>query len=240
MVDNKAEGKASFNKYLNIYGSLKEEYISREPDYIDIRDLLCPGSGRFAGEEEGNSYSKIDYEKLLDAEAISYLDITSYGLYGGLINPASQWFDIIPKNPSYLKNHMAAVYCEEIRRRFEFLFHNSNFYNAAQISIKEWPRFGLGPMIVEERDYEVIYYRPFTIGECYLGIDGDGNYNKLARDIFLGSSEIVETFGYENATDSVKTAYNAGDFKKKFKVHHLICPNLYDDSGERLNISMPS
>lgn len=218
------------NKYDRIFDALKSNYKDKESVYRDIRDLLAPGTG-FFNDEENDTGKKINYMKLLDSEPVTFLDTTVAGLYGGLINPASRWFDLTldktnPKYDSYGFYEIAQV-VDGVKEFLYYMFAKTNFYSAMRGVISEWIRYGIGVMLIEERDYDLIFFNPFTIGEYYLGIDADGKYTKLARSFELSADKMIQEFG-DKCPKKVFERYKAGDFQTKFTVHHLICENCKD------------
>lgn len=227
-----------YSDYLNIFESMKSDFEIRRPDYIDIRDLLSPASGKFY-ENDDFSDAVINYKKLLDAEPAYYLSLTSNGLYGGIINPAEEWVDLVPSSPELQRNTRVMAYFAEQSRRLRYLLDHTNFYDAAKIVFQEAPAFGFGAMITEERDEDFIFFRPFTIGEYYLGTDADGNYDKIGFSLFLGADDMVKLFGYDNCPKMVTDAYDKGIVKNLFQVNTLIAPNFYKDKGGTLTKRMP-
>lgn len=221
----------SNNLNKRIFDSLKRTYEKKDKRYQEIRDLLAPGTGAFDASDSLENTS-INYTKLLDSEPCSYLDTTTAGLYGGLINPASRWFDItINKNkPKYqgLDFYSVAHALEQAKEFIYFLFARSNFYSAMRSVLSEWIRYGLGVMLVEERDWDFIFFNPLTIGEYYLGINENGDYDKLARTLIFTSEQMVKKFGRDKCPDRVLEAYDNGDYEATYEVKHLICPNVKD------------
>lgn len=215
------------NPYRRIFQSLKDIYDKKSKVYEDIRDLLAPGTGLF-NEDYDMENQTINYTKQLDGEPSTYVDTTVAGLYGGLINPASRWFDLtLVKNNKYYMMDNTTVY-QALEQAKEFLycvFAKSNFYSSMRSVFSEWFRYGLGVMLVEERDYDFIHFNPLTVGEYYLGINQDGIYTKLARTFQLTADQMVANFGYDNVPENVRSAYKAGNYKTYFKVYHLICEN---------------
>lgn len=226
-----------FKRIKHVFASLESLYQKKESTFKDIRNLLAPGTGIFKNDKDDLENDKINYQELLDSEPCSYLDTTKAGLYGGLINPAARWFDldIDRTNPetNYLDDYAVGQMLSECKDFLYYLFAKSNFYDAMGPNINEWIRYGAGVMLIEERDYNFIFFNHLTAGEYYLGIDGDGKYNKLARKFTKTADQLVEDFGYNKLPDNVKEAYNRGDFEMKFEVRHLIMPN--DKSGIVLN-----
>lgn len=214
--------------YQRIFNSLKLTYEKKDKNYQDIRDLLAPGTGVFSSSDYLEN-TTIDYKRLLDSEPTSFLDTTTSGLYGGLINPASRWFDLtidkMNKNNRALDVHTVGVALSDFKEFLYYLFAKSNFYSAMRPVISEWVRYGLGVMLVEERDYDFILFNPLTIGEYYLGIDEVGRYDKLARTLSLTAEQLASKFDRNLLPDRVIAALEKGDYDTKFEVCHLICPN---------------
>ena len=175
---------ASKNVYDRIFCGLKKTFDDKESTYKDIRELLAPGTGLFNGERGNDDLEnvKINYMRLLDSEPITFLDTTVAGLFGGLINPASRWFDlgVDQSNPLYreLDPFTIGEMTSYVKEFLYYLFNKSNFYPAANSVINEWVRYGIGVMLVEERDQDLIFFNPLTMGEFYLGIDSNGKYDK--------------------------------------------------------------
>lgn len=225
--------QAPTNVYDRIFCGLKKTFDDRESTYKDIRELLAPGTGLFNGERGNDDLEnqKINYQKLLDSEPITFLDTTVAGLFGGLINPASRWFDlgVDQSNPLYkeLDSFTIGEMVSYVREFLYYLFNKSNFYTSANSVINEWVRYGIGVMLVEERDQDLIFFNPLTIGEFYLGIDSNGKYDKLGRNMKLRVDQIVQAFA-DTCPVIVKEAYANGHYDKLFEVQHLICPNPKD------------
>lgn len=216
------------NSYKRIFGSLRQTYEEKDKVYSDIRDLLAPGTGRFDSDASLEN-NRINYQRLLDSEPVSYLDTTVAGLYGGLVNPASRWFDLTIdktiRNNRLLNQYDINVALEEAKEFLYYLFAKSNFYSAIRPVLSEWARYGVGCMLVEERDYDFIFFNPLTIGEYYLGINDSGEYTKLARKLSFTADQLISKFGKDKVPQRVIEAKEQGDYKRRFEVFHLICEN---------------
>lgn len=230
MVNISAEEK---KKYLAVFNSLVREFDNKKDIYKDVRDLIAIGTGGFDDDDE--KATNVKYDKLLDSEHIEYINTLCSGLYGGLVNPSGQWFDILPSQPDLHNDYDALAYCYEIRRRLEFLFHATNFYQEFKRSCNEYPVYGYAPLLIEEDAKKIVRFTHFTCGEVYLGCDSKGEYNKLARHIDFTADQIVDAFGVDNCPRTVIEAYNQGDYETKFTVSSLICPNFYRNIKDKRN-----
>jgi len=217
-----------YNRYKRIFQVLKQSFGDKEATYKNIRDLLAPGTGLFDNKKHNAENETIDYIKLLDSEPATFLDTTVAGLYGGLINPASRWFDLTvdKTNPNVqaMGYYEIAQLLEKTKEFLYYLFDKSNFYSAMRGVISEWVRYGIGCMLIEERDWDLVFFNHLTIGEYYLGIDSDGKYTKLARHFELTADRMMQSFK-DKVPLAVKEALNANNFDKHFDVFHVICPN---------------
>lgn len=225
--------QAPTNVYDRIFCGLKKTFDDKESTYKDIRELLAPGTGLFPGErgESDLENQKVNYTKLLDSEPITFLDTTVAGLFGGLINPASRWFDLGVDQSNPLYNELDPFTIGEmtsyVKEFLYYLFNKSNFYTSMRSVINEWIRYGIGCMLVEERDHDLIFFNPLTIGEYLLGIDSNGRYDKLGRKMRLRADQMDQAFG-EDCPPSVKEALANGHYDKQYEVMHLVCPNPKD------------
>ena len=225
--------QATNNVYERIFCGLKKTFDDKESTYKDIRELLAPGTGIFCGDKEDSELEnqKINYTKLLDSEPITFLDTTVAGLFGGLINPASRWFDlgVDQTNPLYreLDPFTIGEMTSYVKEFLYYLFNKSNFYPSMRSVLNEWIRYGIGCMLVEERDQDLIFFNPLTIGEYCLGIDANGRYDKLARKMRLRADQMQQAFG-DNCPESVKNALANGQYDTQYEVFHLVCPNPKD------------
>lgn len=216
------------NVYKKLFQYMEETYNKKDSIYKDIRELLAPGTGFFAGDESLENHN-IDYTKQLDSEPSHYLDTTTSGMYGGLVNPASKWFDLtIDKTKAKNRNlneYIVNISLEQCKEFLYYLLIKSNFYESIKPVLSEWIRYGFGTMLIEERDYSFVFFNPLTVGEYYLGINSYGEYTRLARKFTKTADQLVDDFGKENLPEEVLNAYENKDYKRQFEVCHLICEN---------------
>jgi hypothetical protein len=220
-------------KYLSIYKSLEEQFELKKDRFKDIRKLVAIGTGAFSDDDD--TASNVDYQQLLDSQHLSYIRTLCSGLYGGLVNPAGQWFETLPSNPDLHNDYECLAYCYDVRKRFEFLFHTSNFYKEFRMTCDEYPVYGFAPLLIEEDHDKIVRFTHFTCGEVYLGCDAKGEYNKMAHPIKLFADQMVDYFGFDNLPKAIQKAYEDGDFNTKFDVYNLICPNYFRHLGSNKN-----
>lgn len=220
-------------KYLSIYKSLEEQFDKKKDRFKDIRQLIAIGTGAFTDDDDNSS--DVDYTQLLDSQHLSYIRTLCSGLYGGLVNPAGQWFETLPSDPALHNDYECMAYCYDVRKRFEFLFHTSNFYKEFKMTCDEYPVYGFSPLLIEEDHDRVVSFTHFTCGEVFLGCDAHGVYNKMAHPIKMFADQMVDVFGFKNLPTRIQNAYEKGNFDTKFDVYNLICPNYYRNLDNKKN-----
>lgn len=220
-------------KYLSIYKSLEEQFDKKKDRFKDIRQLIAIGTGAFTDDDDNSS--DVDYTQLLDSQHLSYIRTLCSGLYGGLVNPAGQWFETLPSDPALHNDYECMAYCYDVRKRFEFLFHTSNFYKEFKMTCDEYPVYGFSPLLIEEDHDRVVSFTHFTCGEVFLGCDAHGVYNKMAHPIKMFADQMVDVFGFKNLPRRIQNAYEKGNFDTKFDVYNLICPNYYRNLDNKKN-----
>ena len=99
-------------KYLSIYKSLEHQFDLKKDRFKDIRQLIAIGTGAFTDDDE--NASDVDYTQLLDSQHLSYIRTLCSGLYGGLVNPAGQWFETLPSDPELHNDYECLAYCYEV------------------------------------------------------------------------------------------------------------------------------
>lgn len=214
--------------YKRVFQTLDNIYSDKENVYKDIRDLLAPGTGVF-DKDEHDEKNDVNYQKLLDSEPCNYINTTISGLFGGMINPASRWFSLgfnsSDKRYENLDAYTTNLMLENITNFLYFLFNKTNFYSAMYRAFVEWVIYGVGVVLVEERDWDFIFFNNLTVGEYRLGTNDWGEYTKLARVIDMTAQQIVQHFGTDNLPDRIIQTYNKGDVKTTYRVNHLIMEN---------------
>ena len=107
------------------------------------------------------------------------------------------------------------------------VFQESNFYNSIAIVYFDLVVFGTAIMLIYEDFEDVVHcYNP-CFGEFYL--DNDGKYNPTIffREFTMTAAQVVDQFGYDNASQQVKMLYDEqkAALTREIIVAHAIEPN---------------
>jgi hypothetical protein len=220
---------------------LKHEASTWIPSWKDLATYVAPTRGFF--EDLPNQGKEIDHQILLDDEAGKALGILAAGLSSGMTNRALPWFKYGFPDKALMRRAAVAQWCDDVRDQMLSVYDRSNVYGWLYNIYEELGGFGTASGIMLNDFRTVVRGRNFTIGEYFLGVDAQGRVNTFGRFFFMTVCQLVEQFGLENVSETVKTRYlNTSDKDSWVKVCHLVSPNpgRNPDKEDYLNMSWRS
>ena len=206
--------------------ALRVERDTVAEHWRDIRDFILPDHGSGLNDAKRNRKDGDKrQERIYDATATRAMDMLAAGLMGGLTSPARPWFRLSTPDPIDHDRHDVRVWLSEVEEAMRTVMSKSNLYKALHHCYAELAGFGTGPISIVEDFDRVIHCRPMTVGEYYLGVDHKGRVNVCYRELRMTASQMIEEFGREYCSISVRNAYDNGQPDAKFTVVHAIEPN---------------
>ena len=200
--------------------AMKQEFLLWKPAFMDIKKYIAPLHGIFETMPTARA-QMIDHKTLLDSYAVDAANVMASGLTSGMTSPSMPWVKLELDIPRELTTDESA-WLEESENRIYFVLKRSNLYDCLHGCHKELGTFGTGCFIVLEDYEDICRGKLFTMGQYYLGIDSKGRVNSFAREFWIQVGNMVEEFGYENCSASVRMNW---DYNKKdvwVKINHLI------------------
>lgn len=169
---------------------------------------------------------------ILDATGTSAARTLASGMMNGITSPARPWFKL--RAAGYDEDdYELRVWLDEVQRRMLMVMAESNFYNAMAVLYLDLVIFGSASMLIYEDKQSVIRCFNPALGEFYLGQDYGLAVNCFAREFTLKVHQVVQEFGEENCSDTVKAAFKerGAGLMRDVAVCHLIEPNLPGDGA---------
>lgn len=224
-------GKRS--RYERRLRDLKSEAQKWDVSWKDIRDYVAPTRGYF--DDNPNDGKEVDHQRFIDDEAERANDNLANGLSSGLTDPSRPWFKL--KAPAPIASRRDVLeWVADAEQIMRDLLLKSNFYDSTNLVFKELGAFGTA-CVIQLEDYESVFrFRTFTIGEYFLGAGADGRINSFARTYQMTVSQLVEEFGEENVSDTVRESFQRGEVDGWVTVNHVIVPNPQRREG-KLDVS---
>jgi hypothetical protein len=164
---------------------------------------------------------------ILDSTGTTAARTLASGMMNGITSPSRPWFKLRMVGFGDDISYDARVWLDEVQRRMLLVMAESNFYNAMAITYLDLTVFGSTATLIYE-DYEsVIRCYNSPLGEFYLGQSARQVVNTFAREFTLKVAQVVERWGIENCSETVKDAWNQGGarLQQDISITHLIEPN---------------
>lgn len=202
----------------------------------DIRDYELPYDGIFDDDQPGKPNLHDDH--IYSNIASMSRDIFAAGIQSGLTPPSRKWFRYTLADMTLNDNNIVKRVLDQRCDITEYVFAQSNFYNAIHTAYRELP-FGQAPLGIFA-NARGITFASYPIGTYALGTNAHGRINVFARRVKMTAAQIVGQFGYDNCPRSVQALKDrTGGYADWFTVNWLVEKNDDADSNKIGNQRMP-
>lgn len=165
---------------------------------------------------------------IMDNTPTSSMMICAAGLWSGLTNPSSPWFELGIGLPWVNLDAEASAWLHDTQERLYVVLGQSNFYTTMAQAFEDVSTFGTSPVIIyEDKDDVIRCYLPCA-GEYFLAVGSRMSVDVLYREFNLTVTNIVEMFGVANCPTEVRDLWKAGgaSLENELVVAHAIEPNF--------------
>lgn len=212
-------------------GRVEALRLERQPTWShwrDLADYYLPRRYVWLQSEAENRQRQARNPMILDGTGTQAARTLAGGMMNGITSPARPWMRLRVKDFGDDESAASRRYLDEVARRMLLVMAESNFYNALGVMYLDLAVFATSSMLIYE-DYEdvITCYNP-ALGEFYLMQDSRGRVNGIAREFNYKVHQVVEEFGEENCSDTVRAAFKQGgaQLQQLVAITHLIEPNL--------------
>ncbi|MDR3569648.1 MAG: portal protein [Syntrophobacteraceae bacterium] len=190
-----------------------------------LSDYILPRRGRYLITPNQATRGDQLGSRIINETAILAHRTLAAGLMAGLTSPARPWFRLSVRDFDARDNTPVKLWLDEVTRRIQVVFSQSNAYNALHVIYEELGCFGTGCMLIEEDFDDVIRCHTLTAGEYYLASSYRDEIDTLYREYVLTTGQLAERFGIENCSPQVKSLWMSGQLDKEVRVAQAIEPN---------------
>lgn len=169
---------------------------------------------------------------VLDGTGTSAARTLASGMMNGITSPSRPWFKLTVPGVGEELSKPARVWLDAVEREMMATMAQTNFYNSMAVVYLDLVIFGTAANLIYE-DFESVFrcYNA-ALGEYYVAQDDRMMVNTFAREFTLKVHQVVERWGEENCSTTVKDAWKAGGarLQEDVKITHLIEPNVGESS----------
>ena len=198
----------------------------------DIADYLLPRSARFTATDRNNGVDS-HYNSIIDETGTQAHSTLAAGLMAGMTSPARPWFRLATPDADLMEHAPVKIWLDKVTRKLLAIFGKSNTYRAFHSMYSQIGAFGVAGSVVVERFDTVLHHYPQVFGQYAIGLDQWGNADTIYRTMSKTVGQLVETFGVENCSQTVKNLYDRGQFDAAVEVLHGIEPRRNRDYAKR-------
>lgn len=217
--------------------ALKKERGSWDSHAKQLSANFLPRTGRFTDTDRNKGGNKQNL--IYDNTGTLALRILAAGMMAGMTSPARPWFRLGVVNDELKKVDAVKVWLAEVQSLMLTIFAKSNTYRSLHICYEELGLYGTHATLVVDDFDTVIHMFPLTWGEYWLAADWKGNVNTLYRQFQKSVADLVDEFGWDNVSDTVKSRWNSGDLDGWVSVTHAIEPRRDRDVTRSDALNMP-
>lgn len=164
---------------------------------------------------------------ILDGTGTKAARVLASGMMNGITSPSRPWFKL--RVPGYDdEGGPVTQWADEVTRRMMRVMGESNFYNSMAVLYLDLSVFGSAANLIYEDDETVIRCFNPALGEYYFGQDHKLKVNTFAREFCQTVCQVVDWFGKENVSDTVKSKYEnptSAGYLAPVDIVHLVEPN---------------
>jgi len=193
----------------------------------EISDYQQPRAGRFVVTDRNRGDKRANH--ILDNTAVFGARTLAAGLMSGVTSPARPWFRLEIQDKDLMESGPVKTWLHDSAALLRAIFASSNTYRSLHTIYEELGLFGTGCSIVLPDFDNVIHHYPLTVGEYALSTNSKGEVDTVCREFQLTVAQMVEQFGKENCSQTVRDLWNRGNYDAWVDVIHLVEPRKNRD-----------
>lgn len=212
----------------------RSSYIAR---WQDISSYILPYNGRFLATDHNKGTSR--HNNIYDNTGTIALRNLAAGLMSGRTSPSSPWFSLSLADRELMKYQPVKKWLNDVTELMQDILSQSNVYRVLANAYKELGAFGTFAAFIDDSYNNVIQLRPFTAGEYGIASNWDGEIDTIYREFEVSVCGLVEEFGLENCSNTVKSLYERNQLDAWVPIIHVIEPRKDREYGKKDNKNFP-
>jgi hypothetical protein len=201
---------------------MRDESEQFRPSWKVLAQYINPSRGFF--DEQPNKGKLTDAKIVIDGIGRKSARTMASGMVSGLTSPSRPWFRLGVEGYE-IESDEGKKWLDDVQTKMMSVFQRSNIYGALHSVYEECGTFATAAVAILEDQTDVIRARNFTIGEYYLGCDPAGRVNAFGREFWMTVGQVVQNFGLESCSQSVKGSFANKKLDLWVKVSYCVMPN---------------
>jgi hypothetical protein len=203
---------------------LRTERQKYEATWWSLGEQLAPYRMRKTAEDSQRGTRKD--RQIVNSRPVVSVKTLSAGMMAGITSPARDWFKLTTTDPDLAELDSVKTYLDLCQQRIRAALQSSNFYRS--LSSATYPdlcSIATSAMWLEEGDGGHVRFMPMKIGEFWLDVNAEGDVDTCFRERQYTTRQIVEKFGYEPCPQSIRLAWDNGNYQTQWTLRRAVLPN---------------
>lgn len=222
MVDISAD---FYRKKSSLAVGLRNDRLPWWNIWRDLADFYLPKRYVWLLSDKERKTNNFANPAIIDGTGTQAARILAAGLMNGIASPSRPWFKLKLRDWQDDASHDARVWLDEVERRMRYVMGASNFYNTLAIYFLDLVVFGTSSFTIFDDADKVIHCQNHALGEYYIDVDGRGKTCCFMREFNMTVYQMVQEFGEENCSDTVREAYKdpgGTRLRESHQIRHIV------------------
>ena len=229
------QSKKFFKKRVGSMEQVRSSFISH---WVDLQRDVKPRRGRFiaSNTSQSNQGGK-KHQQIINSAATQAHDISTSGMYNGVMSPARPWFRLSAMNPAAMELQPVKEWLDIATLVMNQIFNRGNLYDMAPQMIGEMILFATGCMLHLEDFKDVARFYTQTAGSYLIAQNNRLEVDTFARDLEYTAWQMSQEFPDPKfRSTQVNDAIKRGEYDRPFQVQHFIDTNPFaNETKSQLN-----
>ena len=216
-------------RHLSRWQMLKNERNSWLEHWRDLSDHVNPRRARFLSTDRNRSTRNTT---IINSTPTSAAKILTSGMMAAISSPARPWFRLTTPDPTLAEQGEVREWLHQVEELVREALARSNLYDCLREVYDSLAIYGVAALHVEQDDQDILRGFVFPVGQYALATSATQRIDTVYRELSMTTRQLFQMFGRDKCSNSVHTAYDAGNLDQWFEVLHVITPNEDYEQGK--------
>ena len=188
--------------------------------YREISDYILPRSGRFFEQDRNRGEKK--HNNIYDSTGTRALRVLAAGMMSGMTSPARPWFRLAIADSDLMEYDPVKLWLNDNAKLMREIFARSNTYRALHMVYEELGSFGTAASFMRPDFNDVLRHYTMTAGEYAISSSARGEVDTIYREVPMTVAQVVQEFGLDNVSKSVKEQYERNNLDQWITIIHRL------------------
>lgn len=224
-----AEQESRKQFLLSQLSQLETARSSYDSHWKELCEFILPNSGRFLTSEVAKNKRNT---KIVDPTGGLASRTLESGMLSGITSPTRPWFSLSTPNKQLMDSWPVKMWLTQVVGLMNDVMNKSNWYQSLTVLYRSLGTFATGAISILEDDEDVIRTHVFPIGSYYVSNSDRLQVDTVFRKFSMTCRQLVNQFGIDNVSASVKSSWESKSYEQYFEVVHAVLPNTDRDTGK--------